>query len=103
MQSFAFWYEADNIIENISAKLNFNLWTECKFKNNPTFLDIGFLLTNWENIKKLNFFVPFNVCESNISDLGESLKTAELACAIFNEDLQPVTTEANKSFELKNS
>lgn len=103
MQSFAFWYEANSKIDNVSAKLNFNLWTECKFKKNPTFLDIGFLLTNWENIKKLNFFVPFFICKSNITDLGEFLKTAELACAIFNEDLQPITTEATKSFELKNT
>ena len=103
MQSFAFWYEADNKIENVSAKLNFNLWTECKFKKNPSFLDIGYLLTNWKGIKKLNFFVPFTLSSSNITDLGEFLKTAELACAIFNEDLQPITTETTKSFELQNT
>lgn len=102
MQSFAFWYEADKKVENIFAKLNFNLWTECGWKKNPQYLDIGFLLNNWGNAKKLNFFVPFKVEVNNICDLGEFFKVPELASAIFNENLQPAPEENLKCFEIKN-
>ncbi len=102
MQSFAFWYEAENEIKNISAKLNFNLWTECGWKKNTQYLDVGFLLLGWQPTIKLNFFVPFDVDIANIYDLGEFFKTPELASAIFNENLQSAPEENKKDFLVRN-
>lgn len=101
MQSFAFWYESDTQLDNVSAKMNFNLWTECKW-GKKDYLDIGFLLTNWSGIKMLNFYVPFKINSQNIDDLGNFLKKPELACAIFNENLQPSPEESKKDFLIKN-
>ena len=102
MQSFAFWYEAEKTIDDISAKLNFNLWTECGWKKNQSFLDIGFLLSSWKDVKKLNFFVPFKVDEKNVENLGDCFKSPELASAIFNENLQPSPEGDKKEFLVTN-
>lgn len=104
MQSFALWYEkrkSDPACE-VEAKLNFNLWTECGWKKNPTYLDIGILLSNFSNVKQLNLFVPFPATEKNVEDLGDSFKSAELSSAIFNENLAPSSECGGKQISIEN-
>lgn len=103
MQSFALWYEKSDVESgnSLTAKLNFNLWTECGWKKNPTYLDIGFMIKNINKASKICMFIPFAVKKDNIKDLGAVLSSSSLAGAIFNENLSATNTQ-NKLINIEN-
>lgn len=91
MESFAFWYKYNDPVnkgDQVIATMNFNLWSECEWKDDP-YLDIGFKVKNLENAEELYFFLPFKIKESekllHIEDLGCKFNKTELVDAVFNE------------------
>lgn len=90
MQSFALYYKHSKV-EDIKkcpiTKVHFNLWTECDWKNDISYLDIGFLIHNPELVEELNFCIPFVVNKQDIFDLGHLLIDTKLSSAIFNESI----------------
>lgn len=102
MQSFAFWYkknDSSSSDDKVSAVLNFNLWSECGWKNNITYLDIGFKLSenSLQKIDELCFFVPFKTDIEKLLDLGEQLKERKLLSTVFNENYK-IKDGGNKDF-----
>ncbi len=102
MQSFAFWYkknDSSSSDDKVSAVLNFNLWSECGWKNNITYLDIGFRLSEnvLQRIDELYFFIPFKFNAENLLDLGGLLKDRKLLSAVFNENYK-IKDGGNKDF-----
>lgn len=91
--SFALWYEKKEKEkeelgkeEELTAVLNFNLWTQCHWKNDISFFDVGFDITNMQLSQKILFYIPFKVSEDKIYDLSGKISSAEITDVIFNED-----------------
>lgn len=121
MGSMAFWYERANNAgasdSELSAVMNFNLWTQCGAKKSKSqvdginkatsFLDVGFLISNIQRSKKLYFFIPYKITEP--ADLSLNIKDSTTIGAIFNEtysvtdigdnsEFWPVTNTNGKAF-----
>lgn len=103
MGSMAFWYEKRDYItdKKPSAVMNFNLWTQCK-AGGETFLDIGFLVEDIKEARKLYFYVPFG--GGKIEDLSKTVSNSKLISAIFNEKYSVTDSEEMRYFkEVKDS
>ena len=64
--------------------LHVNLWDIGKSGDTP-FIDIGILLTDWRAYDELLLYIPFDVEESNLNDLSDSLMDQVTANLVFNE------------------
>lgn len=88
---------------DVSAEFHFNYWpkTISNHKERQSYLDIGAMLTNYNNVDSLIFWLPnakseltFNT-RDNFEDLGKHLKDNQTATLIFNEILK-TSTDAQK-------
>lgn len=87
MNSFALWLDSKAEIDNgTKAEVHFNLWNMHYKDALPPFLDVGIKLNNVSDFNCINFFVPFVLANTDISDLGSVLKEGNILCTIFNED-----------------
>lgn len=86
MGSLAFWAEikTGTNIKPPSAVMNFNLWTQCAKANNSSFLDIGFMVSDFFNAERFHFYLPFGK-KSDVRDLGSLISNTNAIGAIFNE------------------
>lgn len=104
MDSFAFWYHSKDQNPNVSAVMNFNLWSECGWSGEPM-LDIGFRITNLKQAETLYFFLPLLISESEktncIEDLGCKFKKTELVDAVFNESYATTIASNTKVIEVQ--
>ena len=105
MESFAFWYEENGSGEDrVTATMNFNLWCQCGWKDNP-YLDIGFKIKHLQCAQTLYFFLPFDIKENNktnyIEDLGCKFTQTELVDAVFNESYATTIAANKKTIEVK--
>jgi len=117
--SFAIWYDKEENKEekdNCVAELHFNLWqftSRGKWwqfiskgkSSNTDFLDVGLKITDIENVKNIKFFIPLDVGDSGVRDLGGVIEsTPHLIQAIFNESYEVHPKPGKKiKVTLKNS
>jgi hypothetical protein len=70
-----------------SLEVHFNLWKLGKRRNANCFLDIGLMIQNATEASHINIFIPERVAESDIEDLGITLREKpDLVSTLFNED-----------------
>lgn len=111
MESFAFWYKKDKENESstlsgseskemLSAVMNFNLWSECGWGEDP-YLDIGFKIKHLEEAEELYFFVPMKLRLDQIKDLGCKFNKTELVDAVFNERYETTIAANTKTIYVK--
>lgn len=85
-RSLAFWLDSvdTDVAQKTSVELHFNLWTLRSKKIN--YLDIGVRLKDVENIKSINFYLPFNHNTTEYEhELGKTVcNNEELIKAVFN-------------------
>lgn len=87
MNSFALWFSSESPEqENFIAEVHFNLWNMHYNKAMPPSLDIGIKTEKSKKCSEINLFIPFKIDITNICDLGNSLKSSEILCNVFNED-----------------
>lgn len=106
MKSIALWYIArENSNPNNNAELHIN-WG--KFPKTPwqtvscgcswdkhypyrripgftRFIDFGLMIQDYQNIKSVKFYFPFNFERSDFQDLGDIIKDVDILSALFNE------------------
>lgn len=105
MDSFALAYEKDSDEEcdDFYVKVNINLWIQCESKEKTPVLDLGFMLYNITNVKKIRIYFPFLVSETQITDLcGILSKDNDLLGAVFNEPYSLKTIPDNPKKVLVN-
>lgn len=89
MKTFACWCKTkDNIVIDYSkAETHFNLWVEYNSKSTTPCLDVGLMLP-LKDITELYFYIPFNVEQDEVTDLGGIISSnPTLLNAIFNDNL----------------
>lgn len=89
MRSFAIWYDSDiTDAIDIKASVHVNFWSQIPYKNhkNLYFLDFGIMVSDISKLNRINVYVPFEICKSDIKDLGSKISNSTLVNAIFNED-----------------
>ena len=101
MGNVVLWYESEDKIREPSIRVNFHLWTECGFKRNDCFFDVGVMLCDWSKVEKIKIFVPLDVDAVNVEDLGKCFKDPEMASVFFCDDLQVFVEPNKKSFLVK--
>ncbi len=83
MGSFAFY--SDKGDSPLEVDVHFNLWNQCGWKNDLTYLDVGVMIHRLENERRLYINFPFKFESTDILDLNDALKEIETLNAIFNE------------------
>ncbi|MCI9086942.1 MAG: hypothetical protein HFE51_11090 [Clostridia bacterium] len=104
MDSFAFSYKPSDINTNepLVATMNFNLWALCDWDKDTVKLDIGFKLENLSSSKEVCIYIPVEIEENDITDLGTILsQDVNLIGAIFNENYQIKTVPNNKKITVQ--
>lgn len=111
LESFAFWYKKNKgkLDKELSAVMNFNLWSECGWKkdhsreNEKPYLDIGFKVKNLDLAEQLYFFVPMKIQLNQIEDLGCKFNKTELVDAVFNERYETTIAANTKTIYVQSS
>lgn len=87
MGSMAFWADLKSETRDTLPKavMNFNLWAQCGKTKEPSFLDIGFIVSNIFSAEKLHFYIPFGK-KTDVRDLADLICNTETIGAIFNEE-----------------
>ncbi len=82
-----------------SLEFHVNLWRLEKRSNGVTVnaLDIGMRIKNAKSIESLHLYLPFSVTAADVSDLAHLLEKIQIAIAIFNEDLNVITSAPDTS------
>lgn len=76
MRSFAIWYDSDiTDAIDIKASVHVNFWSQIPYKNhkNLYFLDFGIMVSDISKLNRINLYVPFEICKSDIKDLGSKI------------------------------
>src|SRR5262249_42752049 len=83
--------------------LHFNLfrrrvsvWT----MQDENFLDIGLRLHNVATLSAIKIYIPAQITEQNIEDLGEVLQDRTTLMALFNEAYAPTGQQGARSFNI---
>lgn len=100
LESFAFFgkiKDPNSTPEEITADIHFNLWTQCHWKTDDTYLDVGFIISNVKLTKELCFYIPFKVASQDVEDIGQKITNTETLDVIFNEDYA-ITQYPNSEF-----
>lgn len=97
MSSFALWFETESgENERFCADVHFNLWNLHGHRNYFPCLDVGIKIVSPEYYSKVFFYIPWEINSTDFQDLGKSLKTSELLCAVFNEDYKMLQNAQSK-------
>lgn len=91
MGSFAFYSNKEQSPLSIDA--HFNLWNQCGWENNETFLDVGVMLHDLKPEHELCISFPFRFWDSDLINLDNALQDVETLNAIFNESYSLNTDE----------
>ncbi len=99
-KSIAFWCERVNADAKVQAEFHVNLWhfSDTKLRD---FIEIGVMLSDPSALSAIQIFVPFPLRRENITDLGATFASTELAQGIFNETLSSTKKPNGKSVELR--
>ena len=86
--SFAIWYDKkpSQGSEELCAELHFNLWQfSFQSKKSLDCLDIGIKLEKITSCSSIKLFIPFEIEEKHVHDLGRVITSNnKLITAIFN-------------------
>lgn len=91
MGSFAFYSNKEQ--SPLTIDTHFNLWNQCGWENNDTFLDIGIMLYDLKPGHELCISFPFRFWDSDLINLDNALQDVETLNAIFNESYSLRTNE----------
>ena len=80
------------------VRLHVNLWRDIDKAFN--FLDVGFLLSEAQDLERLYLYLPAPLDRGSIFDLSNALKDADTLNAVFNE-VAEVEREADEHFTVK--
>lgn len=100
--SIAVWYSRRGVgpgQDPALLELHVNLWRLKRRSNGleVNALDLGFRVTNSIGIENVFLYVPFTLCADEIVDLTYLLMNAEIARAIFSDDVHPGSSAPNIS------
>jgi len=73
-------------VDRLSTDLHINYWKlprKCCGYNR--FLDFGLFVNNANDINSLQFYLPFHIEKSNLTDLGNTMAKDNLLSVLFNE------------------
>lgn len=94
--TIALWFEPNDKAQPApKLSLHINVWKDVSKTYN--FLDIGFRLSEAENLKRFFLFFPADLRSGAISDLSRVLKFGKVLHAVFN-DVVEVTDSEEASF-----
>ena len=83
MGTFAFY--SDSTGSPLVIDAHFNLWNQCGWKNEVTFLDIGVMIHSQKTGCRLSIICPFKFNINDAISLNEPLRDVETLNVIFNE------------------
>ncbi len=86
-EGWALWLNGER-----QSTLYLNEWINPNGKN---FVDVSTRIYNAKNVTEANFFIPFHISESEITDLSDMLSVPSVLQAVFNTNGK-VDTEKNK-------
>lgn len=107
MNCIGIWLSNPQNQQQGKLECHFNLWMLNRIGHKPNekldyFLDIGIKLIQQDGSTQVNIFIPDQIDESNIQDLGTILKdNTELVSAVFNEDYGVLTHAKEKTIEVQ--
>ena len=81
--TFAFY--SDSTDSPLVIDAHFNLWNQCGWKNEVTFLDIGVMIHSQKTGCRLSIICPFKFNINDAISLNEPLRDVETLNVIFNE------------------
>ena len=91
--SFAIWYEKKEKKKPPSIKLHINLWINDH--KGRDIIDFGMMVSNPKSIKKLFFYIPFNIEDKNIELLTQLLvDNPSISNLVFNSNVNITVTES---------
>lgn len=104
MNSFALWFDKSEKDEgDFCADVHFNLWNLHYKDAQPPCLDVGIKIYAPQSYSKVYFYIPWQIRESDIHDLGQHLKSTEILCTVFNEDYTIVQNAQSKVLHIENN
>ncbi len=91
--TIALWFEPKETAWQPAPKLSLhvNVWRDVSKTHN--FLDIGFRLSEIENLRRFFLFFPADLRRGAVSDLSRVLKFGKVLHAVFNEVVEVTDTE----------
>ena len=103
MNSFALWFDKGEVENDFKADVHFNLWNMHTKKSRPTSLDVGIKIYYPKGYSKVNFYIPWKICKSDIIDLAEYLKETKMLCTVFNDDCEMTQEAQSKILHVTNA
>lgn len=104
MSSFSLWFDSSNSNnEDFKAEVHFNLWNMHYRKAMPPCLDIGIKINNTKECNSIYFYVPFIIKKSEVIDLGNTMKSSDILCSIFNENYVAIHQSGEKIIKVHDS
>lgn len=99
MRSFTIWCTTNNKEDNSinrKATVHINLWDKPEEDAKKYCFDFGVLLEDIRNIENIYLYVPFQIEQSEIKDLGITISNNRLVNAIFNENFTTTDGEPKR-------
>jgi hypothetical protein len=93
MKTIAVWYDHKNTVEktDVELDLHINFWKlrNRQSKKQEYFLDLGFMVSNIDQVSKFHIHFPFDIGQNEIEDIGIKLHNHhDLINSVFNEYYQ---------------
>jgi hypothetical protein len=90
--TIALWFEPNDTAQPApKLSLHINVWKDVSKTYN--FLDIGFRLSDAENLKRFFLFFPADLRSGAVSDLSRVLKFGKVLHAVFNDVVEVTDSE----------